>query len=442
MDDDTTTAAAPPRQRRLERSRSDRWLTGVCGGLGAYFGLDPILFRIAFIVLTVAGGAGLWLYLAAWLLLPEQGSHNSIAHHALGHRRSVATIAAVVLIAIGIGNLTSEVHIFHGGRIVWALLLIGGGIYIFRSTSGDRPELGDPPVDPEPPPPPVRPGTGDGAAWASAWSSPATPATPSSGPPASGPPTPPPPSTAEATVPWSVPAPPPPKGRSITPFVVSLLLVGGGLAAFLDAADVVHLSPVPVLAVCVLVTGVALVLTTWWGRGRGLIPIGILLALALGVATTVDSLDVPLRGEVGDRQWRPTDISAVRPTYRLRMGTMTLDLTSVSFTGADRSLVATVGVGELVVLVPDAVGVDVDARVGMGAIALFGRDDGGGVRVERTRTAPATTPDAGHLQLRLKTGIGRLEVRRASSLVPPLRPALDPTSFDSNGGLELPSAAA
>src|SRR5205085_12397656 len=219
MDDDTTTAAAPPRQRRLERSRSDRWLTGVCGGLGSYFGLDPILFRIAFIVLTVAGGAGLWLYLAAWLLLPEQGSHSSIAQHALGHRRSGPTIAAVVLIAIGIGNLTSEVHTFHGGRIVWALLLIGGGIYIFRSTSGDKPEVGDPPADPEPPAPPVRPGTGDGAAWASAWSSLAMPAAPSSDPPSSGPPT-----TPQATVPWSAPAPPPPKGRSITPFVVSLLL--------------------------------------------------------------------------------------------------------------------------------------------------------------------------------------------------------------------------
>src|SRR5207245_8063782 len=116
-------------------------ITGVGGGLAAYFGLDPILFRIAFIVLTVAGGAGLWLYLAAWVLLPEQGGSASIAHHALGHRRSVATIAAVVLIAIGIGNLTSEVHFFHGGRLVWALLLIGGGIYIFRSTSGDGREV-------------------------------------------------------------------------------------------------------------------------------------------------------------------------------------------------------------------------------------------------------------------------------------------------------------
>jgi hypothetical protein len=218
--------------------------------------------------------------------------------------------------------------------------------------------------------------------------------------------------------------------------VISVLFVGGGLAAFLDTAGVVHLSPVPVLAVCVLVTGLALVLTTWWGRGRGLIPIGILLALALGLATTVDSLDVPFRGEVGDRQWRPTNISAVRQTYRLRMGTMTVDLTGVPFAGTDRSLTATVGVGELVVLVPDAVGVDVDARMGLGAVALFGREDGGGLKVERARSVPAVVPDAGHLQLRLHTGIGRIEVRRASSLLPP-RPILDPSR-----GLELPRAAA
>src|SRR3989442_1918469 len=125
--DETPPAPPPPRERRLERSRSDRWLTGVCGGLGAYFGIDPILFRIAFIVLTVAGGAGVWLYLAAWLLLPEEGSNTSLAHHAFGHRRGVATIVAVVLIAIGVGNLTSEVHFFRagGGRV--ARPAIGGG---------------------------------------------------------------------------------------------------------------------------------------------------------------------------------------------------------------------------------------------------------------------------------------------------------------------------
>ena len=180
------------------------------------------------------------------------------------------------------------------------------------------------------------------------------------------------------------------------------------MAAFLDAAGVMHLSPVPVLAVCVLVTGVALVLTTWWGRGRGLIPIGILLALALGVVTTVDSLDVPLRGDVGEHQWQPTALSAVRSTYRHRIGTMTVDLTAVPFAGADRSITATVGVGELVVLVPEGVGVDVTARAGIGAVQLFG--------INRSASVAPASPEAGHVNLSLKTGMGRVEVERQVTL--------------------------
>ena len=188
------------------------------------------------------------------------------------------------------------------------------------------------------------------------------------------------------------------------------------MAAFLDAAGVMHLSPVPVLAVCVLVTGVALVLTTWWGRGRGLIPIGILLALALGVVTTVDSLDVPLRGDVGEHQWQPTALSAVRSTYRHRIGTMTVDLTAVPFAGADRSITATVGVGELVVLVPEGVGVDVTARAGIGAVQLFGRREAGGVGINRSASVAPASPEAGHVNLSLKTGMGRVEVERQVTL--------------------------
>ena len=63
----------PPRPRaprRLTRSSSDRVLGGVAGGLGRYFDIDPIIFRIGFVVLTIAGGAGLLAYVAAWLFVP------------------------------------------------------------------------------------------------------------------------------------------------------------------------------------------------------------------------------------------------------------------------------------------------------------------------------------------------------------------------------------
>ena len=65
-------AAAPAAgPRRLTRSSSDKVLGGVAGGLGRYFDIDPIIFRIGFVVLTLAGGAGLLAYVAAWLLVPE-----------------------------------------------------------------------------------------------------------------------------------------------------------------------------------------------------------------------------------------------------------------------------------------------------------------------------------------------------------------------------------
>jgi phage shock protein C len=57
--------------RRLYRSETDRMLGGVCGGLGAFFGIDPTLVRVLFIVLTF-GGVGPLLYLAMWILVPRQ----------------------------------------------------------------------------------------------------------------------------------------------------------------------------------------------------------------------------------------------------------------------------------------------------------------------------------------------------------------------------------
>jgi len=66
-----TGAQSEPRLvRRLQLSNSDRKIAGVCGGLGEYFELDPVLFRAAFVVLAFAGGLGILLYLALWLVVP------------------------------------------------------------------------------------------------------------------------------------------------------------------------------------------------------------------------------------------------------------------------------------------------------------------------------------------------------------------------------------
>jgi len=63
--------------KRLYRSKKDRIVGGVCGGLGEYFDLDPVLFRIIWIILIFAYGTGLIAYLLAWLIIPEKNSKKS-----------------------------------------------------------------------------------------------------------------------------------------------------------------------------------------------------------------------------------------------------------------------------------------------------------------------------------------------------------------------------
>ena len=56
--------------KKLTRSSSDKKLAGVCGGLGRYFNIDPLIVRIAFIAMFFAMGGGLLLYILLWLLTP------------------------------------------------------------------------------------------------------------------------------------------------------------------------------------------------------------------------------------------------------------------------------------------------------------------------------------------------------------------------------------
>lgn len=63
----------PAPARRLARSREDRWLAGVCGGLATYFGVDANLVRLLVVIGTVLGfGTLVVAYVAAWVLMPEE----------------------------------------------------------------------------------------------------------------------------------------------------------------------------------------------------------------------------------------------------------------------------------------------------------------------------------------------------------------------------------
>jgi phage shock protein C len=56
----------------LQLSYRNRKIAGVCGGLGEYFGLDPVIVRIAFVIFLLTGGAGILLYFICWMIMPER----------------------------------------------------------------------------------------------------------------------------------------------------------------------------------------------------------------------------------------------------------------------------------------------------------------------------------------------------------------------------------
>jgi phage shock protein PspC (stress-responsive transcriptional regulator) len=75
--DDQAGGAGP---RRIKRSRDDRMLAGVCGGIARHFGIDPVIVRITTVALVFAGGIGVAPYIAAWILMPaDDGSASTIA---------------------------------------------------------------------------------------------------------------------------------------------------------------------------------------------------------------------------------------------------------------------------------------------------------------------------------------------------------------------------
>ena len=219
---------------RLVRRPHGRMIAGVCNGIAEHFGIDPILVRIAFVVATFFGGAGVIAYAAAWLLIPEEGETTSIAERVMREHRW-GRIAGFVLIAIAISSVASPVWWF-GGHGLFAVLLIIGGLYLLSPGFSGRD---------------------------------------------SAPPAPPPPPTAEMPFTQEYPPPPPapprPKRRGgLGALTFGLLFIGGGVVGLLLAAGNT-IEPSYVFAAGLLIVGAALVVSTWFGRSFVLIPLGVVL---------------------------------------------------------------------------------------------------------------------------------------------------------------------
>ena len=124
----------PPVPRRVTRSSSDRVLAGVAGGLGRYFDIDPIIFRIGFVVLTLAGGAGVLAYLAAWVLVPD----DPIPGQAPADRSRAATIAGAAVLALAAIVLLGHGLFFLAPPLIGLGLIAIVGVLLWRAAGGEQ----------------------------------------------------------------------------------------------------------------------------------------------------------------------------------------------------------------------------------------------------------------------------------------------------------------
>lgn len=120
----TEEATAMP---RLRRSREDKVVAGVCGGLARYFGVDPIWFRLAFVVLAVGGGSGILIYLLAWLIIPEQGEGEVLSPRQGTNAGDGAVVVGVALVGVGLMLLFNTLFPWFD-RIMWPLVVIVAGL--------------------------------------------------------------------------------------------------------------------------------------------------------------------------------------------------------------------------------------------------------------------------------------------------------------------------
>jgi len=121
-----------PQVKRLERSSDDKWIAGVSGGLGRYFDLTPAVFRLGFVVLTLLGGAGILVYIAAALVMPKQDEERSIAEDILANRRDhPARLVALGLVAVAVLSLIVRADTWPTAGTAWALVIIAGIIVLW-----------------------------------------------------------------------------------------------------------------------------------------------------------------------------------------------------------------------------------------------------------------------------------------------------------------------
>lgn len=381
----------PPAPAPLYRPREGRVFRGVCAAIGRATGTDPVLWRVLVVVFLFFGGAGLVLYLVGWLFLPDEGEPATDLQRLFRGQGASTSGAIALAVLVVIATLV----VFDDGRGLLPLIVVAGLAYLVLR---DRQSTTIGPA--------AAPGWGPGAppgGWAPppAWTAPAGSAPGGWGPPP-GPAWPPPPA----------PPPAPPRPRSpLGLLTVSAVVLVVGALLLAGNLGLEGITATRVLASALLVTGLGLLVGTVWGRARGLIALALVLASTMSATS---SFDGRFGTATGERTW----VVNGSAEHELGGGTATLDLRPLAGRRTSGVTVeASVGAGELVVLVPEDLRVAIDSNVGLGEYVLT--EDGatqvagGGAGLERgVLLGPPGTPA---VRVRATVGLGSLEVRRVAA---------------------------
>jgi phage shock protein PspC (stress-responsive transcriptional regulator)/HAMP domain-containing protein len=375
---------------RLDRPMAGRWVAGVARGLSDRYDVGVGIVRLGFVLLTFAGGFGIVLYLAGWLMMPDEGQDESIVErtvgsvHEPGRWLGIGLIAVAGLIFIGWTGLVR-------GELLFAGVLVLAGLLLYR---GDLPG--------RPPRPVSEPGSGgsDTAAAATVVADPVTNGADQAetletpGEDAAGR------SRRSKRREARRPPRPPRQSSPLGLYTIGTVLVVFGIMAALAPSKVLERDLRDVLGAAFIVIGAGLVVGTWFGRARSLIALGIVM---LPLAAAAFIVQTPLRGDVGDITHRIRSFEA-SPVYEQLAGEMSLDLTDVP-AGETGRLEASLGFGTMRVFLPRDLDPILDARVGAGVIDLPSLSRAG-LDVERTIDLGGD----GSVVLDLHVGIGNIEV--------------------------------
>jgi len=328
---------------RLRRSRSDRKVAGVAGGLGRHLDIDPVILRVAFVVLAFFGGAGLLLYGVMWLLVPEEGEDEAKVNLDPRTRTAALVIAGVLAALALVGDS------WGGYGFPWPVILIGGIVVLALANrdKGRREER---------------------AAFAAAQAPADVQAAPATSGYSGG--------SGGYDVGYAAPPPRRPSRRELygpslfLPTLAAIAVALGALRIYELADNHVVDGAYPALALAI--TGAALVFGAWVGRAGSVL----WLALFAGIALAATSV----AGEVGTTRETPQLAVDVQSSYDLGVGRLVLDLTQVGNPAAldGRTITLDGNIGQLKVIVPSDLDVTAVGDIsGGGEIDIFGHTDNG-----------------------------------------------------------------